>query len=232
MIKSNSSHLAKTNGGGEISRRNFLCLSGTAVGISILAACATPSLALGDGAGIRQREQAETMPDGIARGRDGLALFDPHRGSHLPMLTDQRQHFHEAFGLVFATPFPSPEMLPAHAAEPDVTVSYGPVDAVTKPSYNGPWDQIQFVDGDILYNRTGVARAAVRDGSSITLQRMPWVPDDEVRYAFLSIVMTALLPQRGILSLHASAVSAATTPDRGRQLSALADFVESELLRA
>ena len=232
MIKSNRSHLAKTNCGGEISRRNFLCLSGTAVGISILAACAPPSLALGDGAGIRQREQAETMPDGIARGRDGLALFDPHRGSHLPMLADQRQHFHEAFGLVFATPFPCPEMLPAHSVGPDVTVSYGPVDAVTKPSYNGPWDQIQFVDGNILYNRTGVARAAVRDGSAITLQRMPWVPDDEVRYAFLSIVMTALLPQRGILSLHASTVSAATIPHRGRQLLALADFVESELVRA
>ncbi|MCE2468747.1 MAG: hypothetical protein J4G06_12125 [Caldilineaceae bacterium] len=148
------------------------------------------------------------------------------------MLTDQRQHFHEAFGLVFATPFPCPEMLPAHAAEPDVTVSYGPVDTVTEPAYNGPWDQIQFVDDNILYNRTGVTRAAVRDGNSITLQRMPWVPDDEVRYAFLSIVMTALLPQRGILSLHASTVSAATIPHRGRQLLALADFVESELVRA
>jgi hypothetical protein len=44
--------------------------------------------------------------------------------------------------------------------------------------------------------------------------------------------MTALLPQRGIPSLHASAVSAATVPDRGRQLSALADFVASELVQA
>lgn len=232
MINSNNSHLAKTHYGGEISRRNFLCLSGTAVGISILAACATPSFALGDSAEIRQREQAETMPDGIARGRDGLALFDSHRGSHLPILPDQRQHFHEAFGLVFATPFPCPEMLPAHAAEPDVTVSYGPVDAVTDPAYNGPWDQIQFVDGNILYNRTGVTRAAVRDGNSITLQRVPWVSDDEVRYAFLSIVMTTLLPQRGILSLHASTISTATIPHRGQPLSALADFVESELVRA
>ncbi len=232
MIKSNNSHLAKTNCGGKISRRYFLCLTGTTVGVSILAASATPSFALGDSAGIRQGEQAETMPDGIAPGRDGLALFDPRRGSHLPMLADQRQHFHEAFGLVFATPFPCPEMLPAHAADPDVTVSYGPVDAVTKPSYNGPWDQIQFVDGNILYNRTGVTRAAVRDGSSITLQRMPWVPEDEVRNAFLSIVMTALLPQRGILSLHANAVSTATIPHRGRQLPALADFVESELVQA
>ncbi len=232
MIKSNSPHLTKTHCGGEISRRNFLCLSGTAVGISILAACATPSLALGNGAGIRQGKPAATMPDGIAHGRDGLALFDPRRGSHLPMLADQRQHFHEAFGLVFATPFPCPEMLPAYAAKPDVTVSYGPVDAVTKPSYNGPWDQIQFVDGNILYNRTGVTRAAVKGGNSITLQRMPWVPDDEVRYAFLSIVMTALLPQRGIPSPHASAVLAATIPHRGRPLPALADFVASELAQA
>ena len=232
MIKSSSSQMPKTDCGGGISRRNFLCLSGAAVGISILAACATPSFALGDGAGIMQREQAEMMPDGFARGRDGLALFDPHRGSYLPIFPDQRQHFHEAFGLVFATPFPCPEMLPAYAAEPDVTVSYGPVDAVTDPAYNGLWDQIQFVDDNILYNRTGVARAAVRDGNSITLQRVPWVPDDEVRYAFLSIVMTALLPQRGILSLHASAVSAATIPHRGQPLPALADFVESELVRA
>ncbi|MDE0672929.1 MAG: hypothetical protein OXH72_14425 [Caldilineaceae bacterium] len=179
-----------------------------------------------------QREQAEMMPDGFARGRDGLALFDPHRSSHLPILMDQRQHFHEAFGLVFATPFPCPEMLPAYAAEPDVTVSYGPVDAVTDSAYNGPWDQIQFVDGNILYNRIGVTRAVVRDGNSITLQRMPWVPDHDVRSAFLSIVVTALLPQRGIPSPQARAVSAAAIPDRGLQLPALADFVESELVQA
>ena len=232
MIKSSSSQMAKTDCGGGISRRNFLCLSGAAVGISILAACATPSFALGDGAGIMQREQAEMMPDGFARGRDGLALFDPHRSSHLPMLPDQQQHFHEAFGLVFATPLPCPEMLPAHAAEPDVAVSYGPVDAVTDPAYNGPWDQIQFVDGNILYNRTGVTRAIVRDGNSITLQRVPWVPDDEVRHALLTIVMSGLLPQRGILSLHASAVSATTVPHRGQPLPALANFVASELEQA
>lgn len=230
MIRSGSPHLVKIGCGGEISRRNFLCLAGAATSISILAACATPSLALGNGAGIMQGNQARTMSDGTARGHDGLALFDPHRGSHLPMRPDQRLHFHEAFGLVFAMPFPCPEMLPSHTAEPDVTVSHGPVDPITEPAYNGPWDQIQFVDGTILYNRTGVTRAAVRDGDSITLQRVPWIPDDEVRYAFLSIVMTALLPQRGIPLRHASVVSTATPPDWGRQGTALADFVESKLL--
>lgn len=110
--------------------------------------------------------------------------------------------------MVFVTPFPCPELFAIPPSEPDVEVVYGPVPSITRPVFNGSWNQIQFVDGAFLYNKTGVTRALVSDGRRIVLQRVPWVHDDEVRYTFLSIVMTALLLQRGILPMHASAVAA------------------------
>ena len=39
------------------------------------------------------------------------------------------------------------------------------------------------------------------------MQRTPFVHDDEVRYVFLTIVMTAILLQRGILPMHASGIA-------------------------
>ena len=137
----------------------------------------------------------------------GLALFDPERQASLPTLRGYGRHLHEAFGLVFETPFPCPELFPSTRDEPDVVVRYGPVPAIADPVFNGTYNQIEFVAGEFRYNKTGVTRALVRDGNEIRLQRVPFVHDDEVRYTFLTIVMSALLLQRGILSLHASAIS-------------------------
>ena len=138
-----------------------------------------------------------------------LALFDPARASYLPTLQGFDSHLNTAFGLVFRTPFPCPELFPAPGRAPDVRVAYAPVPAVTRPVFNGTYNQIQFQDGTFTHNKTGVVRTWVRGGAEIRMQRVPYVHDDEVRYTFLTVVMTALLLQRGILPLHASAVSTA-----------------------
>ncbi len=141
-----------------------------------------------------------------ARSSDFLALFDPERGRYLPTHQDHGDYRYTAFGLVFATPFPCPELFPVAADTPDVVVRYASVPAITHPIYNGTHNQIQFVDGQFLYNKTGVMRAFVQQDSHVLLQRVPFVHDDEVRYTFLTIIMSALLLQRGILPMHASAI--------------------------
>lgn len=136
-----------------------------------------------------------------------LALFDPERHVHLPAHLEPGLHLNTAFGLVFQTPFPCPELFPMAEGIPDVRVRYAPVPAIADPVFNGSYNQIQFVEGTFIHNKTGIVRTWVRDGAEILMQRMPYVHDDEVRYTFLTIVMTALLLQRGILPLHASAIS-------------------------
>ncbi len=136
-----------------------------------------------------------------------LALFDARRATWLPTRLQEGTHLHSAFGLIFSTPFPCPELFPEGAGTPDVQVSYRPVAPVTRPSFNGAYNQIQFGDGIFLHNKTGVVRTLSIEGTEIHMQRTPFVADDEVRYVFLTIVMTALLLQRGILPMHASAVA-------------------------
>ncbi len=136
-----------------------------------------------------------------------LALFDSRRAHWLPTRRAEGMHLGAACGLVFQTPFPCPELFPEPAGSPDVRVSYRPVDPVTQPSFNGTYNQIQFGPGTFLHNKTGVVRTLSRAGREIHMQRIPFVDDDEVRYVFLTIVMTAILLQRGVLPMHASAVA-------------------------
>ncbi len=136
-----------------------------------------------------------------------LALFDSRRAAWLPTRLHEGTHLNSAFGLVFRTPFPCPELFPGATGTPDVRVRYGPVAPVTHPSFNGTYNQIQFGDGTFLHNKTGVVRTLSVEGKEIHMQRIPFVDDDEVRYVFLTVVMTAILLQRGILPMHASAVA-------------------------
>ncbi len=136
-----------------------------------------------------------------------LALFDFRRTVWLPTRLQEGRHLNSAFGLVFSTPFPCPELFPGAEGPADVHVHYGPVPPVVQPSFNGTYNQIQFGDDTFLHNKTGVVRTLSRAGREIQMQRIPFVDDDEVRYVFLTIVMTALLLQRGILPMHASAIA-------------------------
>ncbi len=136
-----------------------------------------------------------------------FALFDSQRANWLPSRLQEGTHLSSAFGLLFSTPFPCPELFPEAIGTPDVRVTYGQVDPVIRPSFNGTYNQIEFGEGSFLHNKTGVVRTLSFEGQEICMQRTPFVHDDEVRYVFLTIVMTAILLQRGILPMHASAIA-------------------------
>ena len=152
-----------------------------------------------------------------------------------------------AWGLRIRSAIPLPFAPGAPVVEPDVVVSRGSV-----PSANGasagppcPWES---APGVFRLEVGGVARYLVREGREITVE--PAGGDEAALGAFLlGPVMAACLQQRGIVTLHASAVAtdagavlftgrsgagksvlAATLVERGHHL--LADNVAGVVLGA
>jgi len=64
----------------------------------------------------------------------------------------------------------------------------------------------QAAPGKFLLSLDGIARYLASDGSQIVIDRAPGATDDDVSAFLLSSVMGAVLHQRGVLALHASAV--------------------------
>jgi hypothetical protein len=119
------------------------------------------------------------------------------------------RHYYSLHGLGIASDLALPELAPAAiGAAIDVEVFAGEVaPALDHPSGTGPmW---QAARGDFLFEVADVARYRVRDARTITVQAFDSAsrqPGD-VRLYLLGTAMGALLHQRGLLALHASAVA-------------------------
>jgi len=113
-------------------------------------------------------------------------------------------HDYTAFGLHLASPFPCPELSPGPST-PDVIIRYGDVpDALPAPRKRGV--RYQAAPGQLLLSVDGVARFLVLDGKEIVIARAPECDDESLRLFLLGSALGALLQQRGLLPLHASAV--------------------------
>jgi hypothetical protein len=112
---------------------------------------------------------------------------------------------YRAFGLRLQSALPLPELHPDDASRPgDVAIRLAPA-----PPPDAPEILI-----DVRANAQcfwmdvpRVGRFLVRDGREIVVEPEPEVPDGDVRAYLLGSVMGALLHQRGLLPLHASAVA-------------------------
>ena len=112
---------------------------------------------------------------------------------------------YRAFGLTIASRLPLPELREG-VGEPDVAVVSGSVpselpDAVRKGV------RFQVAPGRLWLQVDGVARYLARGGTQIVVDRAAGAPDDSVRLFLLGSVFAALLHQRGVLPLSASAVA-------------------------
>lgn len=112
-----------------------------------------------------------------------------------------------AYDFTIHSQLPLPGLLPASNECPDVTIRYGEIpDALPAPSHKfGIWEA---APGKFLIDVADVARYFIVDGREIWIERVSGSMDDDVRTFLLGSAMGALLQQRHILTLHASAIQA------------------------
>ena len=104
------------------------------------------------------------------------------------------------FGLHIRSDLRLPELRSARlGTKPQVRVQLGRVAAVAR-------DGLVPIENGAQLTIDAIARYAIEDGSTITIDREADVPDANVRLYLLGSAMGILLHQRGLLPLHANAV--------------------------
>lgn len=140
-------------------------------------------------------------------------------------------HQYTAFGIRFASELELPGVTQAIGAAPaKAIVRLGSVpESLTDPLFSGPaWEA---VPGRFLLNRPEAGRFLVCDGQQLTVQPTPGVPASTVRLFLMGSAFGALMHQRQIFPLHASAVRVgdfcvAFTGISGAGKSTIAAFLE------
>lgn len=113
-----------------------------------------------------------------------------------------------AYGLQIASQLALPELLLAANESPDITVQYGevPVALAEPAATGGAW---QAAPGRFLLHLEGIARYLVSAGRDIRIEPLGAEGAEAVRTFLLGSVFGALLHQRQLLILHASAIQTA-----------------------
>ncbi|CAM2064386.1 hypothetical protein SCOR_03390 [Sulfidibacter corallicola] len=112
--------------------------------------------------------------------------------------------YYHLFGLRLSAPFPCPELPPAQGDRTDVTVTWG---ALSHP-WHRPSTELRFhaEPRRILLRHDGVGSMLVCDGNRIVIDPDPAADQRVIRLFLLGSGMGAILQQRRVLTLHASAV--------------------------
>lgn len=113
---------------------------------------------------------------------------------------------YQAWGLTIASCLDLPEFLPGNGEAVDVEVGYGPVPE-NLDGARSKGVRFQAAPGRFLLTVDGVARYLTADGRKITIQKAPGAEEDAVRLFLQGSAFGALLHQRGLLPLHASAIA-------------------------
>lgn len=110
-----------------------------------------------------------------------------------------------AFGLTIEAEFAIPELAAATPGTPDVVVRLGPVPKRLARVVGG--GAVYQTDGEhFLLDLDHIARYLVSDGREIQIQLAPRASWTDVRVFLLGSCFGALLHQRGLFVLHASAI--------------------------
>jgi hypothetical protein len=114
-------------------------------------------------------------------------------------------HTYRAFGLAVASELPLAELVPEDGAvEPDVHVRFGTVERL--PS-NIDERAHRATPEEVTFHYDSTARIRVRGGEEIVVDPVPGGDESFLRACLVGPVLAALLHQRGLLVLHASAVA-------------------------
>jgi hypothetical protein len=113
--------------------------------------------------------------------------------------------FYSAFGLLIQSGFALPELVEAREGEADAVIKLG---RVGSPSERKRGDEFSFLlsCGEAYLSWDSIGQFLVRGGKEIVIQPSPGAEESLVRAPLLGMVFATLLHQRGLLTLHASAV--------------------------
>jgi hypothetical protein len=113
-------------------------------------------------------------------------------------------YHYRAFGLTICSSLPIPELIPVQG-EPDVTIGFAAVpDALEAPKSTRL--RFQSRPGQLLLKVDNIAKYLVSNGREITIDPFPGAEPEGIRLFLLGSALGAILHQRGIFPLHASAV--------------------------
>lgn len=115
-------------------------------------------------------------------------------------------HFYQAYGISVGSAVLLPELSPGVGRAPDAVVSRGDLPdlpADMKDAEHCAWA----VPGGLCLFWRGVGVIAILGGKEIVLDPAPGLEESRLRLFILGAAMAVLLHQRGLLVLHASAVS-------------------------
>lgn len=116
-----------------------------------------------------------------------------------------RRYAYTAYGLNIESQLPLPGLVRRRDGRSDVTIRFGGVPPSLSTPF-GPTGTWQAEPNRLLVRAARVARYLVSDGREIRIERGHDGTDDDVRTFLLSSAMAAVLHQRNILALHASAI--------------------------
>lgn len=117
-------------------------------------------------------------------------------------------HFYTAYGLTIAAEIPCPQLLSldiGQTSNPDVHISFGDIpETLKEPTSQGVVYQAKA--DQFLLRLDEIGAFWVREGKEVILERAPQATDDEIRLFLFGSAFGALLHQRGLFVLHASAI--------------------------
>ena len=116
------------------------------------------------------------------------------------------RYFYKAFGLIIESDMVIPEFITADRQDPiDVTVQAGSVPEVLE---NGKRKGVCFetAPGEFLFFLEGVGRFLAAGGNKIIYRADADATEDDLRVFLLGSVFGAILQQRGLFPIHASAI--------------------------
>ena len=132
-----------------------------------------------------------------------------------------------AYGLRIRSEITAPFVAGFAPGAPDVTIRYGAVPEAL-PAPGERWGLWESAPGVFMLNVDGVARYLVSEGCDIVVERTGG-SESAVRAFLLGSVLAACLQQRGILTLHASAIE---TPAGAVLFAGVSGIGKSSLLAA
>jgi hypothetical protein len=115
-------------------------------------------------------------------------------------------YFYKAFGVCIKSEICIPQFINTENSQADVSIRFGDVRSVL-PGDMSDDRAIQINETESSFFWEGVGWYLARDGWEIVVEPYPGAEEQLIRLPLIGIVLAAVLQQRGMLVLHASAVS-------------------------